>query len=127
VSSLTQDQASTKGTPLRIGNFIGGEWGDALSEKTHERRNSANYEEVVGYYPASDRADARRAIGAAQEAFPGWRKTLVPQRARILEKACHIMDKNVEEFARDVTTLEQGKALKNSHERTAFLTLRLYS
>jgi aldehyde dehydrogenase (NAD+) len=38
---------------------------------------------------------------------------LAPHRARILEKACHIMEKNLEEFARDLT-LEQGKPLKEA-------------
>jgi acyl-CoA reductase-like NAD-dependent aldehyde dehydrogenase len=98
---------------LRIRNYIGGEWCEALSGEIEERRNPANTEQVVGCFPATTRADAQRAIEAANRAFPNWRKTPAPQRARILKRALAIMEANLERFARDLT-LEQGKPLREA-------------
>ena len=41
-------------------NFIGGAWVGSSSGRTFETRNPADTDEVIGSYPESDAADARR-------------------------------------------------------------------
>lgn len=98
---------------LRIKNYIAGEWCEALSGETDERRNPADSEQIVGRFPATTRSDAKEAIEAADRASPDWRRTPAPQRARIVRKAFSIIEGNLERFARDLT-LEQGKPLREA-------------
>jgi alpha-ketoglutaric semialdehyde dehydrogenase len=103
---------------LRIKNYIGGEWCDSVSGKSEERKNPANSEQIVGYFPATTRTDAQKAIEAASRAFPDWRRTPAPQRSRLLKKALAIMQANLEKFATDLT-LEQGKPLREARSEIA--------
>lgn len=98
---------------MQIRNYIDGEWCDAISGKIEERKNPASYEETVGCFPASDGADAKRAIEAAHQAFRNWRQTPAPKRALILQKTIQIIRANSESIARDLT-LEQGKPLREA-------------
>jgi len=49
--------------------------------------NPANLDEIVGFAPLSTREETREAVAAARAAFPAWRDTPAPVRARILAKA----------------------------------------
>ena len=57
--------------------FIDGKWVDALSGKTFEDMNPYTGE-VYAYLPSSSREDARRAIEAAQKAFPAFHRLRQP-------------------------------------------------
>ena len=57
------------GAPAR--NYVGGEWRESATGETYEKRSPWRPSEVTGVYPASDAEDARAAIEAAREAFPG--------------------------------------------------------
>ncbi|HJX75430.1 MAG TPA: hypothetical protein VJ247_03685, partial [Gaiella sp.] len=52
-------------------NYVGGEWRESASGATYEKRNPWRPSQVVGAYAASDADDAKRAVEAAREAFPG--------------------------------------------------------
>ena len=93
-------------------NFINGRWVESKGSAV-ERRNPANVDEVVAVVPLSSRKEAKEAIAAAKNAFPGWRDTPAPQRGRILLKAMRLMEEQKEELAR-LLTREEGKALKDS-------------
>jgi len=94
-------------------NFIAGEWVATKSGTYIENRNPADTRELVGRFPASTAEDVDRAVGAAAEAFPKWRKLPAPRRAEILFKAGELLIQRKEEFARDMTR-EMGKVLKET-------------
>src|SRR5215813_7600639 len=94
-------------------NFISGEWVAPSSGNYIENRNPADARELVGVFPASDAKDVDRAVRAAAEAFPKWRKVPAPRRAEILFKAGEILIQRKEQFARDMTR-EMGKVIKEA-------------
>ncbi|PTX64588.1 methylmalonate-semialdehyde dehydrogenase [acylating] [Melghirimyces profundicolus] len=95
-------------TTAKLKNWIGGRWEEALSEETETVPNPATGE-VLAHVPLSGRQDLDRAVKAAAEAFPGWRRTPVPQRARILFRYQQLLTEHQEELARMVTR-ENGKS-----------------
>ncbi len=70
------------GSPAK--NYIGGEWCDAASGETYEKRNPWRPDQVTGVFPASNADDAQAAIEAAQAAFPGWAGLPAPAARRRL-------------------------------------------
>jgi acyl-CoA reductase-like NAD-dependent aldehyde dehydrogenase len=99
--------------PAVFQNYIGGKWVSSADGRTFEQRNPANLDEVTGLWPACTVEDARRAIDAAQAAFPAWRALTVYQRAEFLKKALRLMAERRDQMAR-VLTLENGKTLAES-------------
>jgi aldehyde dehydrogenase (NAD+) len=97
----------------RYRNFIGGEWVASQSERTVPNVNPADTRDVLGQAPLSSAEETRRAVDAAQAAFPAWRETPAPVRGQILFRAQALMDKEKEELAR-VLTREEGKTVKES-------------
>jgi aldehyde dehydrogenase (NAD+) len=91
-------------------NFIDGKWVDAISGKTFENRNPANWDEVVGTFPKSGKEDVELAIRAARRAFEEWRLVPAPKRGDILKKVGDIMVAKKEELAQ-LMTREMGKVL----------------
>lgn len=79
--------------------FIGGKWVDAADGKTFEDMNPYTGE-VYAHLPACKREDARRAIEAAQAAFPEWAKTPPSVRRKIFLKAADIMERRQEELVK---------------------------
>jgi aldehyde dehydrogenase (NAD+) len=94
-------------------NFIGGQWVASESPKTVPNLNPADTREVLGMVPLSTVEETRRAVAAAQAAFPAWRDTPAPVRGRILFEAWRILEKEQEELARTLTR-EEGKTVKES-------------
>lgn len=64
---------------LRGANYIDGEWVVADSSAIMEVRNPSTGK-LLGMVPAMGRAETRRAIEAAQTAFPKWRAMLAKER-----------------------------------------------
>ncbi|GAB4374393.1 MAG: NADP-dependent succinate-semialdehyde dehydrogenase [Kiloniellaceae bacterium] len=89
--------------------YIDGRWADADSGKTIEVTNPATGE-VLGTVPNMGAAETRRAIAAAEKAWPAWRGLLAKERANILRKWFNLILENQEDLAR-LMTLEQGKPL----------------
>ena len=89
--------------------YIDGRWVDADSGKTIEVTNPATGE-VLGTVPNMGAAETRRAIQAAEKAWPAWRGLLAKERANILRKWFNLILENQEDLAR-LMTLEQGKPL----------------
>ncbi|HYZ62793.1 MAG TPA: aldehyde dehydrogenase family protein, partial [Acetobacteraceae bacterium] len=88
---------------------VGGKWIEAASGKTIEVRNPATGE-LVGTVPAMGQAETRRAIEAANAAWPAWRKKTARERALILRKWNDLMLENADDLAA-IMTAEQGKPL----------------
>lgn len=91
-------------------NFIDGKWVDAISGKTFENRNPANWDEVVGTFPKSGKEDVEVAVRAARRAFEEWRLVPAPKRGDILKKVGDLMVERKEELAKQMTR-EMGKVL----------------
>src|ERR671918_690419 len=103
------------GAPAR--NYVGGEWREAASGETYEKRNPCRPSEVTGVYPASDAADARAAIEAAREAFPSWAALPAAQRAGFFAKAAAAIEARAEQVALDMTA-EMGKPVREARLET---------
>ncbi len=91
-------------------NFIDGKWCDALSGKTFENRNPANWDEVIGTFPKSGKEDVDLAVKAARRAFEKWRLVPAPKRGDIMRRVGDLMVARKEELARQMTR-EMGKVL----------------
>ena len=94
-------------------NFIGGDWSPAASGKRFRNQNPADTRETVAEYPQSGAEEARKAVAAAQEAFPGWSRTTAVARGRVLSKASQILEGRKAELA-ELLTREEGKTLAES-------------
>jgi len=92
---------------LREANFIGGEWVNADSGATIEVINPAT-RQTIGTVPKSGRAETRRAIEAAEEAFHSWKKTSANDRAKLLRKLHDAIMDNQDALA-ELLVMEQGK------------------
>jgi acyl-CoA reductase-like NAD-dependent aldehyde dehydrogenase len=101
---------ATKVAPKTYRNFINGEWVEPTSGKYIENQNPANTDDVVGYFPASEREDVDAAVEAAKLAFRSWRLVPAPKRAEILFRAAQMLVDRKENLSRDMTR-EMGKIL----------------
>jgi acyl-CoA reductase-like NAD-dependent aldehyde dehydrogenase len=79
--------------------YIGGEWVEAATGQMFDDMNPYTGE-VYAQVPAGTREDARRAIEAAQAAFPEWSRTPPSVRRNIFLKAADIMERRKDELVR---------------------------
>jgi acyl-CoA reductase-like NAD-dependent aldehyde dehydrogenase len=94
--------------------FIDGEWCDAAAGATVEAMSPATGE-PLGAVAEGDREDARRAIAAANSAFPAWAARTGFERGALLHRVADACERSREELAR-ICTLDQGKPLKAEAE-----------
>jgi len=94
---------------LREANLIGGEWVGADSGATIDVINPATGLKL-GTVPKAGKAETRRAIEAAAEAFKTFRKTSALERSKLLRKLHDAIMDNQDALA-ELLTLEQGKSL----------------
>lgn len=92
--------------------YINGEWVAAESGETIDVTNPANGERL-GCVPKMGAAETRRAIEAANAAWPAWREKTAKERAAILMRWFDLIHDNRDDLAR-LMTLEQGKSLTES-------------
>jgi succinate-semialdehyde dehydrogenase/glutarate-semialdehyde dehydrogenase len=96
-------------TLLRHAAFINGEWQAAENSSTFEVTDPATGESL-GTVPNMGTAETRRAIDAANKAWPAWRKKTAKERAAIMRRWYELMLENAEDLAM-ILTREQGKPL----------------
>ena len=99
-------------TLFREACYINGKWVGADSNQTIDVSNPASGE-LLGTIPKMGADETRRAIEAANAAYPAWRAKTAKERATILRKWFDLMMENQEDLAR-MMTAEQGKPLKES-------------
>jgi succinate-semialdehyde dehydrogenase/glutarate-semialdehyde dehydrogenase len=99
---------------MSTGLFIGGEWAEAASGEAAEATSPATGESL-GPVAQGDRDDARRAIGAAREAFPAWAAATAFERAAALKRVADVCEARRDELAR-ICTLDQGKPIAESYD-----------
>jgi len=92
--------------------FVNGEWINAANGKETAVDNPANGE-IIGTIPALGAEETRRAIEAAEAAWPAWRARTGKDRAAIMRSWFDLMLEHRDDLARLMTT-EQGKPLAES-------------
>jgi len=98
--------------------YINGKWSDADNGDSNEITNPSNGK-VLGTVPNCGAAEAKRAIEAANDAWPKWRSKTSKERALILRRWYELMMENQEDLAR-LMTAEQGKPLSESVGEIAY-------
>jgi len=106
--------------------FINGEWVPSVSRETFEVINPAN-DKPMGRAAKGDRADAQRALEAADRAFASWSRTTGDERAQRLKQAAKAILARQDELAR-ILTREHGKPLPDARKEIggAAATLEYY-
>ncbi|MCK0507563.1 NADP-dependent succinate-semialdehyde dehydrogenase [Aromatoleum anaerobium] len=89
--------------------LVGGTWADADSGATIAIHNPASGEQL-GTIPKMGAAETRRAIDAANRAWPAWRALTAGARAKVLRKWFDLIVAHQEDLALLMTS-EQGKPL----------------
>ena len=89
--------------------YIGGEWVDAASGETFDDLNPFNGE-VYAKVPRGKREDARRAVEAAAEAFPGWAALPPAARRKMFLKAADIFESRQPELVQTLNE-ENGSTI----------------
>jgi malonate-semialdehyde dehydrogenase (acetylating) / methylmalonate-semialdehyde dehydrogenase len=97
-------------TELR--NYIGGAWTAASGAEALPVVNPATGE-MLATVPLSPASEVDRAVSAAAQAFPGWRRTPPGDRVQCLFKLKQLLEDDLEELARTVTR-ECGKTREES-------------
>ena len=96
-------------TKLPTRMYIDGEWVDASDGKTLAVINPAD-ESTIAEVAYGSRAEAEKAIAAAERSFPAWKVVSAYDRAKILKKTAELMRERADVIARTLTQ-EQGKPL----------------
>jgi succinate-semialdehyde dehydrogenase / glutarate-semialdehyde dehydrogenase len=94
---------------MRHQAFIGGRWCDADNGETFGVTNPATGETLCTV-PKMGAAETRRAIEAAKNAWPGWRRKPAKERSALLRRWYDLMVANVDDLGK-LMTAEQGKPL----------------
>ncbi len=89
--------------------LIGGAWVESESGARFPAESPATGE-TIGTVPEGTREDARRAIAAANEAWPSWAAASAFERAAALERVAELVGDRRGALARTLT-LDQGKPL----------------
>ncbi len=97
---------------LRQQGFIDGQWCSADDNSVIKVLNPATGKSL-GSVPHMGAAETRRAIDAANAAWPAWRKKTAKERATILRRWNELMLANTEDLAL-IMTAEQGKPMAES-------------
>ena len=98
--------------------YVDGAWVDADNKSTLAVYNPADSVQV-GTVPNMGAAETRRAIEAANAAWPAWRAKSAKERAAILRKWFELMLANTEDLA-VLMTSEQGKPLAEAKGEVAY-------
>jgi succinate-semialdehyde dehydrogenase/glutarate-semialdehyde dehydrogenase len=103
---------------LRDAAFVAGEWVGADGGGRIEVSNPADGS-FLAAVPEMGAAETRRAIEAAERAYPAWRARTAKERAKVLRAWFDLMMANQEDLAR-IMTAEQGKPLAESRGEVAY-------
>lgn len=96
-------------TLLRQQAYANGQWCDADSGETCAVTNPATGE-TIGTVPKMGAAEARRAIAAANTAWPAWRAKTGKERSAVIRKWNDLILANADDLGM-IMTVEQGKPL----------------
>ncbi|MCY3818492.1 MAG: NAD-dependent succinate-semialdehyde dehydrogenase [Gammaproteobacteria bacterium] len=98
--------------------YVDGEWVDADSGATFDVTDPAAGQ-PIGVVPSFGAAETRRAVEAANAAYPAWRALTGKERASILRRWYDLMLEHQEDLA-VIMTAEQGKPMAESRGEIVF-------
>ncbi|MEQ8655538.1 MAG: NADP-dependent succinate-semialdehyde dehydrogenase [Kiloniellales bacterium] len=98
--------------------YIDGQWLDADSGETIPVTNPANGE-VLGTVPKMGAAETKRAIEAADRAWPAWAAKTAKERSAVMRRWFELMMANQDDLGK-LMTLEQGKPLAEAKGEIAY-------
>ena len=110
---MAKAEKTTKSKSTVYHNYIGGEWKPSRSGEYFENTNPADTNDIIGRFPLSTEEDVNEAVEAAKAAATRWRRTPAPKRAEILFRLARILERNKDEYTRQMTR-EMGKVLKEA-------------
>ena len=94
-------------TLTKVPNYINGQWVDSKATEWLDVTNPATGE-VIAQTPLSSAAEVAPRSKLPPSAFPEWRRTPAEDRIQPLFKLKHILEEQIEDLARILTT-ENGK------------------
>jgi len=94
---------------MKLQNFINGRFSPPASGAYFDDIGPATGD-VIAEVPDSDARDVDAAVRAATAAFPGWSRTPVAQRSKLLIRLADLIEKNLEELAR-LESHDSGKTV----------------
>jgi succinate-semialdehyde dehydrogenase/glutarate-semialdehyde dehydrogenase len=115
---LRQTLALKDPTLLRQQCYVDGQWADADSGVTIAVHNPATGA-MLGTIPRMGTTETRRAIEAANAAWPAWRSKTGKERAAVLRRWFDLMVANQDDLAA-IMTAEQGKPLSEAKGEIAY-------
>ncbi len=89
------------------GLYINGKWAESTGEKFFDVTNPANGE-VLARFPSGTVEDVHRALEAAKEAFPPWKRTPPAKRGEVVLRAAQILRQRKDELGK-LLARENGK------------------
>jgi len=101
---------------ITLRNYINGEWVGSESNVFRDVVNPATMKPIAKV-PISKAEEMERAVEAAREAFPKWRRTPPLTRARYLFRLKELLEEKFEEISR-VGVMEHGKTIDESRGET---------
>ncbi|MEI9886556.1 MAG: NAD-dependent succinate-semialdehyde dehydrogenase [Rhizomicrobium sp.] len=105
-------------TLLRADAYIDGGWTAAASGARFAVTDKATHE-TIAEVADCDAADVRRAVAAANAAWPAWRARTAKERAVLMRQWFDLIIANQEDLAR-LMTAEQGKPLAETRGEVAY-------
>lgn len=99
-----------------IKNYINGEWVNSESSEIVDIINPAT-QKIIAKAPMSTKNEVDKAVAAAKEAFPEWRRTPPLTRVRCLFRLKELLEQNFEQLSR-IQTMEHGKTIDESRGET---------
>src|SRR6266699_808519 len=84
-------------------NYVNGAWRRATASDYAEVMNPATGE-LLARTPLASSADVDAAVQAAAAAFPAWRRTPPGERIQYLFKLKNLLEENIDELSRIITT-----------------------
>ncbi|HZX31816.1 MAG TPA: NAD-dependent succinate-semialdehyde dehydrogenase [Rhodocyclaceae bacterium] len=103
---------------LKSLNFVDGEWISADGEGTFPVFDPANREKI-GAVPNCGKNETRRAIAAAEAAWPAWRAMTAKARAQLMTRWFALINDNADDLAQLITA-EGGKPLTEAKGEVAY-------
>jgi succinate-semialdehyde dehydrogenase / glutarate-semialdehyde dehydrogenase len=116
--TISASPALRRADLVRTQAWLNGRWVDADSGETFAVTNPATGEELARV-PRMGAVETRRALEAAEAAYPDWRARTAADRARILRRWADLMNEHADDLAL-LLTLEQGKPLAESQGEVAY-------
>src|SRR2546423_5121903 len=98
--------------------WIGGKWQKSSDGGRFDVPDPATENKVASVASATV-DDAKAAVNAASDAFPGWAGRKPRERAEILRKSYELIMRDAERLAK-LITIENGKALSDSRGEVAY-------